>query len=104
MAAKSNTTVPATLSAEERAATILALRNQLLAGTGASSPSGNGVWGWVGDRLSTTGQGFSSVVAGGSAAVENFSLHYASEKVRQRRRTEAMADKLAAQLLEAQGL
>jgi hypothetical protein len=105
MAAKTTVaSVPAQLTPEERAATIAALQQQLLSGLGNKSPAGNGVWGWVGDKLSTTGQGMSSVVAGASAAVDNFGLHYNSEKLRQQERTAAMAAKLAEQLLTSRGL
>ena len=91
------------LSADERAATVAALQAQLLAGLGNTN-QGNGIWGWMGDKLSTTGQGFSSIAAGGSAAVDNFALHYTSEKLRQQKRTADMAAKLANQLLESQGM
>ena len=104
MAATKNTS-PAQLSAEERAATIAALQQQLLSGLATKTAStGNGVWGWIGDKISTTGQGMSSVVAGASAATDNFSLHYNSEKLRQQKRTADMASKLAEQLLSSQGL
>ena len=98
-----NQTNTVALSNEEREATVKALQQQLLAGLGSKS-SGNGLWGWVGDKISTTGQGFSSIAAGGAAAVDNFALHYNSEKLRQQKRTAEMATKLATQLLEAQGL
>ena len=110
MAAKSNTVASTNvastnvaLSAEEREATVRALQAQLLAGLGNAN-QGNGIWGWLGDKISTTGQGFSSIAAGGSAAIDNFSLHYNSEKLRQQKRTADMAAKLANQLLESQGL
>lgn len=103
MAAKTNTVASSNLTAEEREATVRALQQQLLAGLGNAN-KGNGLWGWIGDKISTTGQGFSSVAAGGAAAVDNFALHYNSEKLRQQKRTAEMAAKLANQLLEAQGL
>jgi hypothetical protein len=96
-------TAPATLTAEERAAVLANIQAQLLSGV-RSPEKGNGVWGWLGDKISTTGQGMSSLVAGASAATDNFALHYNSEKLRQEARTAEMAAKLANQLMTRQGL
>ena len=59
---------------------------------------------WSADKLSDAGNGVAELAAGASAAVDNFSVTYASAKLRQQARTQAKIDALIERRLQLEGL
>ena len=59
---------------------------------------------WSADKLSDAGNGVAELAAGASAAVDNFTVTYASAKLRQQKRTQDKIDALIERRLQLEGL
>jgi len=83
------------------------LRADILAainGPKTAVPITDRVLNWSADKLSDAGNGVAELAAGASAAVDNFSVTYASAKLRQQARTAAKIDALIERRLQLEGL
>ena len=100
--AKTNTvqaTDRETLKAQLRADILAALKSPT---TGVSIT--DRMLNWSADKLSDAGNGVAELAAGASAAVDNFTVTYASAKLRQQARTQAKIDALIERRLALEGL
>lgn len=104
MAKTTNTT---SSNAADREALKAALRNDIMAalsGPKTSASITDRLLNWSADKLSDAGNGVAELAAGASAAVDNFSVTYASAKLRQQARTQAKIDALIERRLQLEGL
>ena len=104
MAKTTNTTSSNTV---EREALKAQLRADIMAALNSTSPGisrTDRLLNWSADKLSDAGNGVAELAAGASAAVDNFSVTYASAKLRQQARTQAKIDALIERRLELEGL
>lgn len=102
MATKTNTT--AVQTREELAAQIRADLMAALNGPKTGLSLTDRVLKWGADKLSDAGNGIAELGAGASAAVDNFSITYATARLRQQQRTQSKVDALVEARLKLSGL